>query len=417
MVRCARLHLRGGRRAKQRLGVPTAVPGVITKRCASRSGAPGQFAQRARRRVVVPDAAALWNAAELLLARVRLAPRLQIEELAGAVRELSGREPAELFADPAGLRALVHDDDLERYDDADRGRLAVHLDVPLAVAAGARSAGPSTTIVPWLDEHARSGSASSPVRAPCAARSSVELKRDDSYFDTLLQTINDGILVNDPDGAIDFVNSRLAAMLATTPEAMIGRRIFDYMDDDSAAAARSNLKRRRQGSRGPVRLPLPPRGRRRLLGHRPRPSRCSARSGEHRGSLVAITDITARRRVEEDLRQRPRRARGPRRRAHRAAHARGAGAAAGRDPALEASRTKSIFLANMSHELRDAAQRDHRLHRAAARGARRRIATSVQRRPRADPRRRQPPARAHQRHPRPVEDRGRPRWRSCASAA
>ncbi|MCY0987515.1 ATP-binding protein [Nannocystis sp. ILAH1] len=313
-----------------------------------RSGAPGQFAST-HVGFGGPDAAALWNAAELLLARVRLAPRLQIEELAGAVRELSGREPAELFADPAGLRSLVHDDDLERYDDAIAGASPCtsmfRWQSPQAPVRWTEH-----TIVPWLDEHARRVGFLCLVRAVRSA-SSVELKRDDSYFHTLLQTINDGILVNDPDGAIDFVNSRLAAMLATTPEAMIGRRIFDYMDDESAAAARSNLKRRRQGSEDQFDF----RFRREdgadfwaIVSAKP----LFGPQGEHRGSLVAITDITARRRVEEDLRHardelEVRVAERTEQLTQEVQERRRA-----ETLALEASRTKSIFLANMSHELR-----------------------------------------------------------------
>ncbi|MDC0666164.1 PAS domain-containing sensor histidine kinase [Nannocystis radixulma] len=292
---------------------------------------------------------ALFDAAELLMARVRLAPQLQIEELAGAVRELSGREPSELFADPEGLRGLVHADDLERYDDAVAG-----VEPSTTIFRWRPPQAPvrwvEQTIVPWLDEHARRVGFLCLVRALRGAPAS-EIKRDESYFHTLLQTINDGILVNDPDGAIDFVNARLAAMLATSPEAMIGRRIFDYMDDESAAAARANLRRRREGSEDQFDF----RFRREdgadfwaIVSAKP----LFGPRGEHRGSLVAITDITARRRVEADLR-----------RARDELEARVAERTEqltlevqerrrAETLALEASRTKSVFLANMSHELR-----------------------------------------------------------------
>ena len=71
-------------------------------------------------------------------------------------------------------------------------------------------------------------------------------------------------------------------------------------------------------------------------------------------------------------------------------------------------RAKSDFLASMSHELRTPLERHHSLQRAAS-GSRRRMraATSVDHRSAENPVRRQAPARAHQRHSRPLEDRSR----------
>jgi len=284
-----------------------------------------------------------------MLARVRQAPTLAIEELAGAVRELTGREPAALLAAPEALRALVHEDDLERYDEA------VAATSPReGIFRWRAGEGPvrwmEQTIAPWLDEHGHKVGFVCLVR-PVRGAVARDIKRDDSYFHALLNTINDGILVNDPEGAIEFVNPRLAAMLATTPEAMIGRRIFDYMDEESAAAARSNLRRRQAGSEDQFDF----RFRREdgadfwaIVSAKP----LFGPSGEHRGSLVALTDITARRQVEEDLR----RARDEleRRVAERTAQLTLEVQERRRAEtlALEASRTKSIFLANTSHELR-----------------------------------------------------------------
>ncbi len=186
-----------------------------------------------------------------------------------------------------------------------------------------------------------------------------DARRDqEAYFQSLIKTINDGILVNDPNGVIEYANDRLAGFLGTVPREMLGRRIFDYMDEESAAEARGNLARRSGG----VEEEFDFRWRRRdgsefwsIVAAKP----FYDASGTHRGSLVAVTDISRRKRAEEALQeaydvleervvertealsdandqltteiQERRRA---------------------EEQAIQANRTKSAFLASMSHELR-----------------------------------------------------------------
>ena len=305
--------------------------------------------------------AALWEAAGVVVARVRTAPALVIEEIAGALPVLCGATPEALLAEPTLLRGLVHADDLATYD------ASIAADAPQRVLLRwLQPEGPARwtehTIVPWRDEHGqRVGfectvrDATAQVQAEDALRAAADAveraRRDSEYFHTLLHTVNDGILVNDAEGKVQFANSRLAALLKTTPAAMIGRYIFDYMDDESAAAARENLRRRREGAEDEFDF----RWRRQdgsdfwgIVSAKP----MYGPHGEHRGSLVAVTDITARRQAEDALR----RARDEleRRVAERTQQLtlevqerRKA-----ETTALEASRIKSLFLANMSHELR-----------------------------------------------------------------
>ncbi len=78
-----------------------------------------------------------------------------------------------------------------------------------------------------------------------------------------------------------------------------------------------------------------------------------------------------------------------------------------KEAAEQANRTKSAFLANMSHELRTPLNAiigySEMLQEEAEDAGQR----GLRPRPQEDPRRGQAPARPHQRHPRPLEDRGR----------
>jgi PAS domain S-box-containing protein len=303
----------------------------------------------------------LWEAAGVVVARVRLHPSPRVEEIAGAVAALCGRSPAELLADPTALAGMVHPDDRAVHDAAVGGDAPAQL-----VVRWTRPREPARwtelTVVPWLDEHDRkvgylatARDATARVHADEALRAAADAveraRRDSEYFHTLLQTVNDGIMVNDAEGNIEFVNDRLAELLATTPAAMIGRFIFDFMDDASAAAAKDNLKRRRAGAEDQFDF----RWRRQdgsefwsIVSAKP----MYGPAGEHRGSLVAVTDITARRHAEDALRRardelEARVAERTQQLTQEVHERRRAEATA-----LEASRIKSLFLANMSHELR-----------------------------------------------------------------
>jgi PAS domain S-box-containing protein len=293
--------------------------------------------------------------------RVQVMPAVRVLAVAGALHALAGLEPDELQDNPSLLWRLVHPEDRKAYAQA------LGADEPQTIVVRwQRRRGvvvwTEHVVTPWRDEFDHAVGFSSIIRE-VTARMEVQrelahtrealgaARRDSAYFHTLIHTVNDGILVNDVDGTIEFVNAQLAGLLRTTPDEMIGRHIFDYMDDESAAAARDNLRRRRAGEEDQFDF----RWRRKdgsefwsIVAAKP----LYEPDGRHRGSLVAVTDITRRKQAEDALL----RARDEleervaertealalevqeRRRAEAEAH--------------NASATKSLFLANMSHELR-----------------------------------------------------------------
>ena len=308
-----------------------------------------------------PWFAELLEQAGSLALRMQVMPAVRVIEVVGALESLTGMGPAELRDNPSLWWRLVHPEDRLAYAQA----LAAD-EARTLVVRWQRRRGPMLwtehVVKPWRDEYGHAVGFSAVIREVTArvdalrelksTREALEwARRDSAYFHTLIHTVNDGILVNDVDGTIEFVNVQLAALLRATPEEMIGRRIFDYMDDESAATAKDNLKRRRAGEEDQFDF----RWRRKdgsefwtIVAAKP----MYDGDGRHRGSLVAVTDISRRKQAEDELV----RARNEleervaertealalevieRRRAEAEAQA--------------ASLTKSRFLANMSHELR-----------------------------------------------------------------
>ncbi|QDG49612.1 response regulator [Persicimonas caeni] len=181
---------------------------------------------------------------------------------------------------------------------------------------------------------------------------------EDLPFATIVETINDGILVVRLGGEIIYANESMAKMLGYSRPEMVGNMLFDFMEEEWAERARQNLKRRQEGVEE-------------MFDHRWQHNDgggvwtlVSAKpmhdeDGVQWGSLVAIQNISERKEMEEEIRQardelemrvqeRTRQLVETNERLQREVEER----REAEERALEASRAKSAFLANMSHELR-----------------------------------------------------------------
>lgn len=192
---------------------------------------------------------------------------------------------------------------------------------------------------------------SGPSAAPSGSASASALREDEDLFKRIVETVNDGLLVNAPDGTIVFLNQRLAAMLGYEVDALLNAPIMSLMDEQEQEATRRRLANRKAGQEEVFDC--------RWL-HKSGAvvwTQASARPlidarGQHVGSVVALADITQRKaaeaaleRLTAELEQRVETR--TQELEHEVAVRRAAEVAA-----VAASRAKSSFLANMSHELR-----------------------------------------------------------------
>ncbi|MFW5968870.1 MAG: PAS domain-containing sensor histidine kinase, partial [Persicimonas sp.] len=177
-------------------------------------------------------------------------------------------------------------------------------------------------------------------------------------FETVVETISEGILIVTLEGDIVYVNEAMADMIGYRPDEMVGCHLFEFMSDTWARRARQNLERRRDGVAEQFDHQFEHKE-----GH-PVWTLVSAKpmadpEGRRVGSLVAIQDISERKRMERELieardlleervEQRTEQLVEANERLTAEIEVR----REAEEQALEASRAKSTFLANMSHELR-----------------------------------------------------------------
>lgn len=133
------------------------------------------------------------------------------------------------------------------------------------------------------------------------------LRDSEQQYRALVEAANEGIWRVDQDARITFVNHRMADLLRIRPEDMVGRYKWAFVFDEDVAAMQGLFERRRQGvseERADIRFR---RGDGReiwtLMSARP----LYDERGSFTGAVDLFTDITDRRRWEQELRDADRR--------------------------------------------------------------------------------------------------------------
>ncbi len=77
-------------------------------------------------------------------------------------------------------------------------------------------------------------------------RRSENIHVENDLYRQLVDNLHQGLWAIDKDGYTTFMNNHMAAMLMTTTEAVLGRHMFDFMDERGIESCKRNLKRRQQ---------------------------------------------------------------------------------------------------------------------------------------------------------------------------
>jgi PAS domain S-box-containing protein len=125
------------------------------------------------------------------------------------------------------------------------------------------------------------------------------LRTSEEHYRRIVNTVNEGIWLFNTDKQATYVNKRMSDMLGYSVDEIIGRSLPDFMDEQWHALARNCFERCGQGATERCEFQLRRKDGRYVwvvCGASP----ILGRKNEFLGSLVVISDITERKRAEEE---------------------------------------------------------------------------------------------------------------------
>jgi diguanylate cyclase (GGDEF)-like protein/PAS domain S-box-containing protein len=131
-------------------------------------------------------------------------------------------------------------------------------------------------------------------------RAEAALRESERRYRTMVETSQEGIWLLDRTDVVTFANQRMAELLGHEVSDLIGRPVFEFLDEDGARVARAQLERRRAGHVGRYENRLLARDGTEvwvLISGAP----LWGPEGEYAGSLAMIADITERKALEDRL--------------------------------------------------------------------------------------------------------------------
>lgn len=133
-------------------------------------------------------------------------------------------------------------------------------------------------------------------------RAERDLAESERKYRTIVDTTSEGVWMVDADTKTTFVNRQMAAMLGYTPEEMMGRPMYDFMDETARALAKQRQIERRKGlvEQFDARLQRKD-GSDIWTSISATPLKDEA--GDFIGSFGMVSDISARKRAEQALRE------------------------------------------------------------------------------------------------------------------
>jgi PAS domain S-box-containing protein len=123
------------------------------------------------------------------------------------------------------------------------------------------------------------------------------LKDSEERYRMLVETMNEGMGVDDENGFLIYANDRLCEMLGYSQDEIIGRPLLSFFDEKNQKIIKKQIERRKRGESEPYRLEwIKKDGQKIITLLSPRP--IFDENGRYRGSFAVITNITEKLRLE-----------------------------------------------------------------------------------------------------------------------
>ena len=134
-------------------------------------------------------------------------------------------------------------------------------------------------------------------------RAEKALRQSEKRYRLLVETMNEGMGVQNEYGKWIYVNDRFSGMLGYSRDEMIGRPVTDFLsENDRMTYYKEQVARRRRGERESYGLSwLKKDGQ--MIFTQVSPKAIFDESGQFKGSFAVVTDITERKRTEEALKE------------------------------------------------------------------------------------------------------------------
>lgn len=128
------------------------------------------------------------------------------------------------------------------------------------------------------------------------------LQKNEEKYRTLVETMNEGLVMIDENGLWTYANDKLCYMLGHFQGELVGRPVIDFVDEAHRGIFEEEMATERKGEHRPYELTWKNKnGIRTPTIASPKP--LFSKNGEFKGSFAIITDITERKQAEETLRE------------------------------------------------------------------------------------------------------------------
>jgi PAS domain S-box-containing protein len=133
-------------------------------------------------------------------------------------------------------------------------------------------------------------------------KAEVQLNKSEERYRQIVETAGEGIWMIDENNRTSFVNKQLCEILGYTPEEMMGKELYNFMDEEGKEIASTTMKDRKKGMSNAFDFKFITKEDKPIWTHLSN-SPILDDNGKYTGAMAMVTDITQRK-LDEELLQR-----------------------------------------------------------------------------------------------------------------